>query len=115
MNTVFSYLVHADDVKKPILESQWKETLSEAVVTCPCGRKQYVHLSYRCLYCGIWFCVFCAQEHFGQTIDDYYEKKRIKLAKKLKTLSEEQIITRMKTRKSKLSRELPPLPEGGEG
>ncbi len=27
--------------------------------------------AYRCLYCGIFYCRACAEQHFGKTIEEY--------------------------------------------
>lgn len=36
-----------------------------AWITCPCGRRLGLAASYKCLYCGAWFCKDCAIRHFG--------------------------------------------------
>ncbi len=41
----------------------------------PCGgceREFALSVMYRCLYCGIWYCEPCAEQHFGQTIAAYH-------------------------------------------
>lgn len=40
-------------------------------VTCPCGWVRGFTLVYKCLYCNVWFCTTCAEEHFGKTISEY--------------------------------------------
>lgn len=30
-----------------------------------CGRPAQSWRAYRCYYCGLWFCEFCAPQHFG--------------------------------------------------
>jgi hypothetical protein len=33
-----------------------------------------MHNAYKCLYCGQWYCMQCAEEHFGKTITQYREE-----------------------------------------
>lgn len=41
-------------------------------VRCPCCLKILELInSYKCLYCGIWFCEKCAEKHFGKTREQY--------------------------------------------
>lgn len=50
-----------------ILEMVRVQTLHVGVdtkVTCVCGRVVRMHNACRCLFCGIYFCVQCAKEHF---------------------------------------------------
>ena len=42
-----------------------------ATVTCPCGWKRGLTKMYKCLYCDVWFCEFCAEVHFGKTRKAY--------------------------------------------
>ena len=39
-------------------------------VTCECGRRPTIHHSHQCFYCGIYFCIVCAKEHFKEQADD---------------------------------------------
>ena len=34
-------------------------------IRCGCNKFSQWRNMYRCLYCGIWFCADCAEEHFG--------------------------------------------------
>ena len=34
-------------------------------VRCGCLKLICLKDAYRCLYCGIWFCKKCAEQHFG--------------------------------------------------
>lgn len=40
-------------------------------VTCPCGSRRNVRSMFQCLYCEVWFCRGCADDHF----DDQDEEK----------------------------------------
>lgn len=41
-------------------------------VTCgDCGRKVGMLFAYRCYYCGIFFCVECAEKHFGKKREEF--------------------------------------------
>ncbi len=44
-------------------------------VNCPCGQLRALTMAYRCLYCGVWFCFNCAQEHFGMTVKQFRANK----------------------------------------
>lgn len=39
---------------------------------------------FKCLYCWMWFCEKCAEEHFGKTREQWREEEIIKLRKQLK-------------------------------
>jgi hypothetical protein len=34
-------------------------------IRCGCNKLVGWKFMYRCLYCGVWFCKDCAEEHFG--------------------------------------------------
>ena len=54
-----------------------EKPLSEALIHCACGHyTKFIYL-YRCLYCSVWFCKTCAEEHFGQTVEEYRKKHPI--------------------------------------
>ena len=44
-------------------------------IRCGCLRLDKMLYMYRCLYCGIWFCKSCAEEHFGMRIPPALERK----------------------------------------
>lgn len=50
-------------------------TVREATVTCPCGTERALTLAYKCLYCKVWFCDICAEQHFGKTVSEYKASK----------------------------------------
>jgi hypothetical protein len=63
-----------------IVQSQLRETVKQdaagvsvriATITCPCGRKRAMVKMYQCLYCKVWFCDPCAENHFGKTVEQY--------------------------------------------
>lgn len=43
---------------------------------CMCGGSFHAHQLFRCLYCGEWYCLPCAEKHFGLTRKQYEEEKR---------------------------------------
>ena len=77
------YLLHANSEDKPVLKSQWADVVASDCVTCTCGHNQAVIMTYRCLYCGIWFCSECAGKHFGAEYQAYVERSRSELFDKL--------------------------------
>ena len=45
--------------------------LQHAKIRCGCLKLVPWQYMYRCLYCGIWYCKECAEEHFGaKTMED---------------------------------------------
>lgn len=66
--------------KATLVQNQIRETVRQeaagvtirlATITCPCGRKRAVVKMYQCLYCKVWMCDPCAEEHFGKTVEQY--------------------------------------------
>ena len=66
--------------KLEIIENQLKESVEQeatgvtirmGTITCPCGWERSIFRMYKCLYCDIWFCVSCAESHFGKTIKQH--------------------------------------------
>lgn len=55
---------------------QWKQANSaNSMITCECDDTYPLLLMYRCLYCKMYLCEICAEIHFGQTVNDYFENK----------------------------------------
>ena len=71
----------ADDVSQETYEeklafvaSQLRELTAQGAlpgVTCYCGRHWSIRYMCRCLYCGEWYCIPCAETHFGLTRAEY--------------------------------------------
>ena len=68
-----------------IVYNQTKETVKQqaegigvrlATVTCPCGNVRGITNMYKCLYCEIYLCRQCAEDHFGQTVAEYKATNR---------------------------------------
>lgn len=55
---------------------QQKSAEEDGLVSCVCGNEIALHQSFRCLYCGIWWCEPCAENHFGQTVEEYHGNKQ---------------------------------------
>jgi len=60
-----------DPEKQQELRDQWDSAVIHGTVICPCGLIRALVKAYRCLYCGLWFCVVCAEVHFGKTITEH--------------------------------------------
>lgn len=43
-------------------------------VRCPCLKTVKWLYAYRCLYCGVFYCRKCAEQHFGKTILEYRQE-----------------------------------------
>ncbi len=46
----------------------WGMAADKVTVKCGCHKKVKVLYAHRCLYCGIYYCRNCAQEHFGNKV-----------------------------------------------
>ena len=44
-------------------------------VTCACGKRLKLYFTFRCLYCGVYYCQGCAEKHFGKTREDYKQER----------------------------------------
>lgn len=79
MSMLSFYLDRTDDPeKKEVLRQQYKQASEECVIVCcGCGWRRHLTMAFRCLYCGLYFCVNCAEKHFGMTIQEWIEKKRV--------------------------------------
>jgi len=73
-----------DVTKATFIQNQIRETVQQekagvtirmATITCGCGSKRAVVKMYHCLYCSEWYCVTCAEQHFGKTINEYRAEK----------------------------------------
>lgn len=58
--------------KTSIVSKQFREaSISPAAVSCRCGRTFALRFMYRCLYCGEYYCLRCAEVHFGMSREQY--------------------------------------------
>lgn len=57
-----------DQIK--FIKAQEKDEVPVARMKIRCGCHKLVNYlyMYRCLYCGIWYCKECAEEHFGYKV-----------------------------------------------
>ncbi len=53
--------------KRKLFAAQRKELFAQVKVwvTCICGRKLVLSQAFRCWFCGLTLCSFCAEAHFG--------------------------------------------------
>ena len=58
-------------------QEQDKIPLIYTKIRCVCERFVLWQHMYRCLYCGIWFCKDCAEEHYGMTVEEYRKEHPI--------------------------------------
>ncbi len=56
--------------KEKFIRKQFKEAM-KSHVTCKCNTCAPLRFMYRCLYCGEFFCLHCAEIHFGKTRSEY--------------------------------------------
>ena len=72
-----AYIMRADKTQAVVLQEQWAQATEYGSIYCAgCGLRRHLTLAYRCLYCGIWYCAGCAEAHFGQTVQEWVDKKR---------------------------------------
>lgn len=60
----------SEEETRAIAKSQFKEAIETIGVTCGCGHRLPLRFSYRCYYCGVYFCDRCAAVHFGETREE---------------------------------------------
>jgi len=44
-------------------------------IRCVCLKMVRMKYSYRCLYCGVFYCRECAEQHFGKTVAEYQAER----------------------------------------
>ena len=47
------------------------------MMTCFCGKRVVFWMTYRCLYCGVFFCKACAEEHFGARVPTLNKSEQV--------------------------------------
>ena len=73
----FDYSPHLKPSELDIYIKQQQSISREDSVECICGvNKPPIHL-FRCLYCGIYYCSQCAEEHFGSSRQDWFCSHRV--------------------------------------
>jgi len=45
-----------------------KIPLRHTSIRCGCNKLVKFIYMYRCLYCGVWYCKECAEQHFGYKV-----------------------------------------------
>lgn len=76
MSVLDDYLNELDSVEQILLKDQWREVVEKHTVHCLCGQIRAVEHTFRCLYCGFWYCTSCAEKHFGETIREHIAKRQ---------------------------------------
>jgi predicted nucleic acid binding AN1-type Zn finger protein len=66
-----------NQTKEIVKATSANESASTTIVTCPCGWRRSLTLLYKCLYCKVYFCHQCAEQHFGQTVEEYRKENPI--------------------------------------
>lgn len=62
-------------VAKQFREALYQEGKIVQEVTCRCGLTMPLRFAYRCLYCGEFYCMKCAEIHFGKSRQQYKIEK----------------------------------------
>ena len=57
------------------MREQWKEAFTQTTVHCGCGRLRALTMAFRCIYCGEWYCLPCAEAHFGEGVLEHDRKQ----------------------------------------
>lgn len=74
MSDLAWYLEDATPEEAALLRAQWADAVEKRTVRCPCGQLRALELVFRCLYCGVYFCLECAEMHFGETRRAFRER-----------------------------------------
>ena len=61
--------------KLSFVSKQTMQAQKYSWVRCFCEIKLPLWMSYRCLYCGEYYCQKCAEKHFGMTQAEYLAKR----------------------------------------
>lgn len=69
--TINTETIVTEQIRETFRQESQGVTVRMALITCPCERRLALVSSYKCLYCGVWFCRRCAEEHFGKTVAEY--------------------------------------------
>lgn len=75
----------ARDQKLAFVFAQIKQAAANEPVSCYCGACGPAYKLFRCVYCGEFYCLTCAEEHFGKTRAEYAAEK---IAAGLETVSD---------------------------
>lgn len=78
MSDLGFYLEGAESGVASLLLAQWTDAVERREIRCPCGLLRALEMSFRCLYCGVFFCVGCAEAHFGETVRERRECKSLR-------------------------------------
>lgn len=70
-----SLAIVARQMKETVEQNATGVTVRRGTITCPCGRERGITQMYQCLYCKVWFCQSCAEQHFGKTVAEYKAEK----------------------------------------
>lgn len=65
-----------EQLRDTVVQEREGVTIRMALISCPCSRRLALVKAYKCLYCGVWFCHSCAEEHFGKTVAEYREENK---------------------------------------
>jgi len=49
-----------------------KVPMQHVRIRCGCGKLINWQYMFRCLYCGVWFCKTCAEEHYGMRVPESF-------------------------------------------
>lgn len=54
-----------------LILDQEKDEVPAKYIKIRCGCNKFISwmFMYKCLYCGVWFCKDCAEQHFGFAIE----------------------------------------------
>lgn len=62
-------------VAKQFKEAMYHEGQKVQQVTCCCNICMPLRFAYKCLYCGEYYCLVCAEAHFGKTRAEHIAEK----------------------------------------
>ena len=72
-----SYREYTEEEHQVFAGVQLQQAKDKSTVPCFCGSDVSLLESYKCLYCDVWFCEACAEDHFGKTVAEYMEENHV--------------------------------------
>lgn len=69
--------IAARQLQETVVQELNGQTVRMALITCPCERRLALVSAYKCLYCNVWLCSCCAEEHFGKTVAKYRSENHL--------------------------------------
>lgn len=80
-----AYCLSAPREDREFIRAQQMDAHAKNSITCRCGFRRWIGFAFRCFYCGEWMCMACAEAHFGKTLHQWREEKRVQLRQEIES------------------------------